>query len=513
MTVDADAAGPRVTHQGRTSLQARLRELAEIAPDRPAITDRSGTITREELDRRTTRLARRFAALGVTAGSMVSIALPNCIRHLESSIAAWKLGAVPQPLSHRLPGTEFERLLAVADPALVVGLDPGQGRPWLRGDEDVSTESDTHLPDIVAPAWKAPTSGGSTGSPKLIVAGQEATAEAVLARAGALRIAPDGVMLTTAPMYHNAPNMFSLMALAQGNHVVVMDRFDPEHTLDLIGEYGVTWLYVVPTMMGRMLRLSDEIRSAADMSSLRTVLHVGAPCPPKVKRGWLEWTGPETVVELYSGTEAQASCMIDGVEWLSHPGSVGRVTSGVMTIRDDGFREVPAGTIGEVWMRRADGAPETYRYVGAQARCRGGWESLGDLGHVDRDGYLYLTDRTSDMILVGGANVYPAEVEAALAEHPAVLTCAVIGLPDDDLGNTVHAIVQVAEPVTEVDLREHLRGRLVSYKVPRTVEFSDTSLRDDAGKMRRGALRAARIAARDLSGAAASSVTAAKSAP
>jgi bile acid-coenzyme A ligase len=223
------------------------------------------------------------------------------------------------------------------------------------------------------------------------------------------------------------------------------------------------------------------------------VLHVGAPCPPHVKRGWLDWVAsPETVIELYSGTEAQANCMIDGREWLDRPGSVGRVQRGRMSVRGEDFRELPPGEVGEIWMRR-DGEAPTYRYIGAEARERDGWESLGDMGSFDADGYLYLADRQTDMILVGGANVYPAEVESALSAHPAVLSAAVIGLPDEDYGSVVHAIVQVGGPVGEEELREFVRGRLAPYKVPRTVELTADPLRDDAGKVRRSALREARL--------------------
>jgi bile acid-coenzyme A ligase len=315
-------------------------------------------------------------------------------------------------------------------------------------------------------------------------------------KAESLRFDRDGVMLATAPMYHNGPNMFSLMALLQGHHVVVMRRFDAERAVRLVAEHRVTWLYVVPTMMGRMLRLPEEVRAAADFTSLRTVLHVGAPCPPHVKRGWISWAGAETLIELYAGTESQASCVIDGAEWLAHPGSVGKVASGEMRVCDDDGRELPAGEVGEVWMRRAEDSPPTYYYLGAQPTERDGWESLGDMGRFDADGYLYLADRRSDMILVGGANVYPAEVESALAEHPAVVSSAVIGLPDEDLGNVVHAIVQTSSEVGADELQEHLRDRLAPYKIPRTVEFSAEPLRDDAGKVRRSALRAERLPVR-----------------
>ncbi|WP_181779612.1 AMP-binding protein [Pseudonocardia pini] len=482
----------RADHGAGTPLAVRLRELAATAPDAPAVTDDHGTVTRRELDARTNRLARRFAALGVRAGDHVSIALPNGIRHVECSVAAWKLGAVPQPLSHRLPPAELAALVALADPAVVVGLDPADGRPWLTGDEDLGEGEAEPLPDVVGPSWKAPTSGGSTGRPKLIVAGQVASVEAVLARAPLLRIDRDGVFLSSAPLYHNAPYMFSLMALLHGHHVVLMGRFDAARVLDLVAEHRATWLYVVPTMMGRMLRLPAEVRAAADLRSLRTVLHVGAPCPPHVKRGFLDWVGPETVIELYSGTEAQANCMIDGVDWLAHPGSVGRVQRGRMSVRGEDFRELTPGEVGEIWMR-PDGEGRTYSYVGASARERDGWESLGDMGSFDDEGYLYLADRQTDMILVGGANVYPAEIEAALAEHPAVVDSAVVGLPDEDYGNVVHAIVHLTGRSSPDELREFLRGRLAPYKVPRSIELTGEQLRDDAGKIRRSALREARL--------------------
>ncbi|MBN9112723.1 MAG: AMP-binding protein [Pseudonocardia sp.] len=478
-----------------TSLGEGLRGRVAESPDAPAVTDDDETVSRSEFEDRTNRLARAFAARGVGEGSMVAIAVPNGVRHLECSVAAWKLGAVPLPVSHKLPAGELEAIVALADAALVVGEDPGDGRPWLRADHDASAESPDPLPPVIGPSWKAPTSGGSTGRPKIIVAGQAPTMEAVLARTPTLRIDRDGVFLVTAPLYHNAPFMFSLMALLQGHHIVIMKRFDAAETLDLVGRHGVTWLYVVPTMMGRLLRLPDDVRAAADLSSVRTVLHVGAPCPEHVKRGFLVWFGPERVIELYAGSESQATAMIDGVDWLAHPGSVGQVTRGFMKVCGEDGVELPPGEVGEIWMR-TDGDAATYRYIGAEARSRDGWESLGDMGRFDADGYLYLADRRSDMILVGGANVYPAEIEAALSEHPAVLGSAVIGLPDEDLGNVVHAIVQLLVPLVDVedDLRAHLATRLARTKLPRTFEQTGEQLRDDTGKIRRSALRTARVA-------------------
>ena len=485
---------------GATPLAARLRSLAAAAPDAPAVSDGDHVWTRAELDARTDRLARAFAARGVARGDLVSIALGNVVAHVACSLAAWKLGAVPQPLSARLPAGEREAVLEVADPALVVGLEPAGAseatgvvldRPWLSPDDVVGLAlagDAAPLPDVVGPSWKAPTSGGSTGRPKVIVSGQAACTEHVLARAEGLRIDPEGVFLATAPLHHNAPYMFSLMALLQGHHVVLMQRFDAGRTLELIGAHGVTWLYLVPTMMGRMLRLPAAAWDAADLSSLRTALHVGAPCPPEVKRGWLSrLPSPEVLLELYSGTESQASAMIDGRDWLAHPGSVGRVTRGRMRVCDDDGRVCPPGVVGEVWMR-PDDAP-TYHYLGATARVADGWESLGDMGSFDDEGYLYLADRRADMIVVGGANVYPAEVEAALVAHPEVADAVVVGVPDEDLGRVVHAVVQ-PEPGAGPGLAGRLPGeltdRLARHKIPRTVELVDHPLRDDAGKVRRG---------------------------
>ena len=476
-----------------TPVGAGLNALAEAAPNSPALTCAGVTLSRRELASRSNRLARHLASLGVGQDDLVTIGLPNGLEFFVAAVAAWKLGATPQPVSARLPTVELSALLRLADSPVVVGLDPGDGRPWLPiGFEPDAALDDSPLPPATPASWKAPTSGGSTGRPKIILAGGAGTVEAIGARGPAMRIASDEVFLVTAPLYHNAPVTFALMSLVLGGHVVVMERFDPADVLAHVSRYQVTWMYAVPTLMGRLLRLPEQVRAAADLTSIRTLLHVGAPCPEHVKRGWLDWLGPERVLELYGGTESIALCMIGGDDWLQHPGSVGRTTSGELLIADDDFRPLPVGRVGEVWMRPPAGT-RTYRYVGAVARERDGWESIGDMGRLDEEGYLYLADRREDMILVGGANVYPAEVEAALESHPSVRSSAVIGLPDEDLGNVVHALVEVAAPVTDDELGAHVRQRLAPYKIPSSFERSPDPLRDDAGKVRRSALRAARL--------------------
>lgn len=485
-----------------TPIAVAYARLAAEAPDEPALTFQGQTVTRAELERRSNLLARAFLKLGVQRDSFVTISLPNGFEFVEATLATWKAGATPQPVSSRLPARERAALLDLAKPSLAVGegISPADcplfasgwdpERPL--GEDALSAEP---LEPAVARSWKAPTSGGSTGRPKLIVTTNPATAESIARTAGAFVIEASDVALTTGPLYHNAVFGSSMAALMRGCHLVVMPRFDAAVALELIARERVSWMYAVPTMMQRIWRLPETERLGADVSSLRVVYHVAAPCPAWLKRAWIEWLGADAIWEMYGGAEAQAWTRIDGSEWLSHEGSVGRPIVGELKILDCDGAELPPGAVGEVWMRSGDDLPAAYRYIGSEPKARDSWESLGDLGRVDEDGYLYLSDRDTDMILVGGANVYPAEVEAALDEHPGVMSSCVIGLPDEDLGNVVHALVQPNGSVTEEELLDFLSERIVRYKTPRSFEFVDEPLRDDAGKVRRGALRAERIAA------------------
>jgi bile acid-coenzyme A ligase len=397
-------------------------------------------------------------------------------------------------VSARLPAREREAIVELADAKVVFGADPDAhpGRHCLPlGWSPDPSLDDSLLPDRAPPAWKAPTSGGSTGRPKIIVAADPGMIDTDLDPGMGVR--HGGVMMVPGPMYHNAPFSYSTRGLATGNHVITMPRFDAEETLAGIQEHRPDWMLLVPTMMLRIWRVPE--RESYDVSSLQVVWHMAAPCPAWLKEGWIEWIGGEKLYELYAGTEAQAVTIIRGDEWLAHRGSVGRCLIGEMKVLDPLGEELAPGEVGEIYMR-SPGGRETYRYVGAEAkRTADGWESLGDLGWIDADGYVFLRDRLSDMILSGGANIYPAEVEAAIDEHPLVRSSAVIGLPDEDLGNRIHAIVQVAEgaSVSDDELREFLAERLVRYKIPRTFERSDEPLRDDAGKVRRSALRTERL--------------------
>ncbi len=476
------------------SISRAITHHATERPHDPALTCGDVTLSFSELDRRTNRLALDFAARGVGQDDLVTIALPNSTAFFEAAIAAWKLGAVPQPVSAKLPGRELEEIVELADSALVVGVgaDRVPGRHTVPiGHEPDPDLDDGELPDRVATGWKAPTSGGSTGRPKIILATVPGEFDI---DAPGFGLPARSACVIPGVLYHNAPFSMTSLSLVGGNHVVNFPRFVPEQVLDAVTEHRPKYLYMVPTMMSRIWKLPEEVRAAADMSSLEVAVHMAAPCPAWLKEEWIHWVGPDVLCELYAGTEVQSVTWITGREWLEHRGSVGKPVTGQMKIVGDDGQDLPAGEIGEIYMLADDGPGSTYRYLGADAKQLGDteWESLGDMGWMDDDGYVYLADRRTDLILRGGANVYPAEVEAALEAHPSVRSCAVIGLADDDLGQRIHAVVEAADGVDDSALRAHMAEHLVSYKCPDTYEFVDGPVRDDAGKVRRSLLAAER---------------------
>ncbi|HEY4940491.1 MAG TPA: AMP-binding protein [Rhizomicrobium sp.] len=479
------------------SIGKNLAQLAVAKPEAPALTVEGRTLSFGELHARTNRMARGLMALGVKLGDFVTIALPNSSGFIEAEFACWKIGATPQPVSWRLPAHEIKAIIELANSPIVISANAAldAGPPVVSPDALLAASDDaSDLPDAITPHWKAPTSGGSTGRPKLIVAGTPGIVAAGEADGALWRFSGKDTVLMTGPLYHNAPFGLTASALHCGAHVVLMVKFDAEETLRLVEQHRATWLYLVPTMMSRIWRVPG--REQADMSSLHTIWHMAAPCPPWLKEEWIGWIGAEKILELYGGTEGQTITVIDGNEYMAHKGSVGKpLALGEMKAFSPDGRVLGPRETGEIYLRRDPSLPSSYHYVGAEARTLpGGWESLGDIGWFDEDGYLYLADRRTDMILVGGSNVYPAEIEAALDEHPLVASSAVIGLPDEDLGNSLHAIVQPRPGLDLDELHKHLAERLVSYKRPRSFELVTENVRDDAGKVRRTALRDERIA-------------------
>ena len=478
------------------ALSRILSHWAAQHADAPAVTHDATTLSWLQLDRASNRLARAYAARGVKENDFVTIALPNGIEFFVATFAVWKLGATPQPVSAKLPLFEREQIIDVGKPTLVVGASAAAVTTTAAvpiGFVPEGTLSDEPLPERIATYFKAMTSGGSTGRPKLIVSHTPAVWDP---ESPFMNFDNGGSVLVPGPLYHNGPFLWAMVGLFKGNQVTVTTRFDAEESLRLIAERRVDTLYLVPTMMQRIWNLPAETRRAHDVSSLRTLWHLAAPCPVWLKEAFIDWLGASVVWELYGGTEGQGSTMLDGHEWLAHKGSVGRPTAACeMKIVDEDGTTLPPDEVGEVYIRPLAGPGTTYHYIGDTARAiDGGWESIGDMGYFDADGYLYLSDRRTDMILCGGANVYPAEVEAAIDAFPGVRSSAVIGLPHADLGNTVHAIVDAPHnDVIEAALLAHLQARLVRYKIPRTIEFVSEPLRDDAGKVRRKSLRQARV--------------------
>ncbi len=479
------------------SLSRIIAHWTAVQPQRTALCHEGRNVTWAELEAHTNRLARAYQALGVKPDDFVTIALPNGIEFFEACLATWKAGATPQPVSSRLPKFERDQIVEVGTPSLVVGVETGEYAPVAClpiGYEPDAALADAPLPEVTAASYKAMTSGGSTGRPKLIVSKQPAATDPDVPL---LEIPQQGCMLIPGPLYHNGPFLWAMTALFKGCTIVVTTRFDAEETLRLIEAHKVDVIYTVPTMMRRIWALPDDVRTQYDLSSLKALWHLAAPCPPWLKECFIEWLGPEVIWELYGGTEGQGSTTIQGTDWLTHKGSVGRPveTCEMKVVGEDGHT-LPPGEVGEVFIRPLAGAGTTYRYIGAEAKSiDGGWESLGDMGWMDAEGFLYLTDRLSDMILVGGANIYPAEVEAAIDAFPGVRSSAVIGLPDEDMGARLHAVIDRPDgPADPKALEAHLAERLVRYKVPKSFEYVGEPVRDDAGKVRRKALREARLA-------------------
>jgi fatty-acyl-CoA synthase len=349
-------------------------------------------------------------------------------------------------------------------------------------------------------------SSGTTGRPKGVLKPLPATmpweGDPAMAGAAATYGFRDGmVYLSPAPMYHAAPLAFSVLAQRHGGTVVVMEHFDPARALELIEAHRVTHSQWVPTMFVRLLRLSEEERSAHDLSSHELAIHAAAPCPVPVKRQMIEWWGP-ILYEYYAGTEANGSTAITSEEWLAHPGSVGQARASRVHIVGPEGEELPPGEEGAIYFSGGG----TFEYHGdpdktAGSRLPGGLSTLGDIGYLDADGWLYLTDRKAHMIISGGVNIYPREIEDVLISHPAVADVAVIGVPNEEFGEEVKAVVELLgghepSPALAAELTAFTRSHLAGFKVPRSVDFTDQLPRLPTGKLYKRRLKDQYVAAR-----------------
>lgn len=518
--------------------------LADIVAERsqePAVIDARGTTTWSELDERVTRLVHALADRGLQTGDAVVAMLGNQVEFLEVTLACAHGGWLLVPLNWHWVPREVAYVLADADARAVVvderwasvmseAVDetdgPEPAAALLVGDADVPagferyeaalrSGSDQELTDPTRGGPMFYTSG-TTGWPKgvrssLSAIGGPPEVLTLIAHTMApmIGVTPGGrqVQLVCGPLYHSAQWAFGVFALCCGATVVLQHRFDAAEVLQLIDTHGVTNMHLVPTQMVRMLDLPETVRDAFDGSSLQGIVHGAAPCPPSVKRRMIDWVGP-IVSEYYGGTEGGFLALIDSPAWLDRPGSVGRPLPIVeIVILDDGGRPLGPNLPGEIWFRSLVGSDFEYHKAAdktASAHRAGGFGTLGDIGFFDDDGYLYLSDRKIDMVVSGGVNIYPAEIEGVLNEHPAISDAAVFGVPHDEMGESVHAalVLRDGSPWSE-EFRQELdvfcRERLAGYKVPRSFEVHDALPRSEAGKLTKRQLRDPWWAERDRS--------------
>lgn len=477
-------------------MAARIRQLAEQSPDEAALlyvslAGAQRSFTWEWLYQRSSRLAAALAARGLGKGDRVGLGLRNLPEFTLSTFAAWQLGAVPVPVRWDVPEWELARLREVIGPRVYLG--PAD-LPWIDGTADLDLPD---LPDAISPETSGICSSGSTGTPKVILSDRPSTYHPGMASAfiDLWRPVPrPQTILVLAPMYH-ANGFTAHFNLLDGDHLVVMEKFDAATAVDMIERHRISTFTATPTMLQRIADLPGI--DARDLSSLEWVQQGAAPMPPSLVYRWAKLVGADRIVMVYGMTEGLGLTTLRGDEWMTHEGSVGRGLGGTeVRILDAAGTDVPVGEIGEIYLRTP--AAGGYRYLGTEPRLRttpDGFTTAGDIGRLDSEGYLYLLDRRVDIIISGGANVFPAEVEAALIDHPDIADVVVIGLRDPEWGRRVHAVIEPADPAappTAASVIAYAKARLAPYKAPKTVEIVDAIPRSEATKVNRGALVAAR---------------------
>ena len=495
---------------------------ARRTPEAPAIIMGSSgeTTTYAQLEDRSRRLGAALRARGFEPGGHLAVLMENNRPYLEVLWAAQRSGLRYTAVNRHLRPAEVQYVLDDCGATALVssesmrevidGLDLSQLTTRIcalgeldgfeRYDDLLASASPDDLTDELE-GREMLYSSGTTGQPKGVrkelpgtPLGDPTAAPVQIAQGiGAFGAGPQSVYLSPAPLYHSAPLVYSMSMHRLGAAVVVMEHFDAEECLALIERHRVTHAQFVPTMFVRMLKLPDEVRRRYDVSSLQVVMHAAAPCPVSIKHQMIDWWGP-IIHEYYAGTEDIGATFITPQEWLAHPGSVGRPKDECHIVGPDG-EEVATGEVGVVHF--AGGRSFEYHNdpdKTASITTPQGWRTLGDMGYLDEDGYLYLTDRKAHMIISGGVNIYPQETENVLVNHPAVLDAAVIGVPDDEMGEAVKAVVELVDPGAagpelEAELLAYCREHLATYKCPRSVDVIDELPRSDNGKLYKRVLR------------------------
>jgi long-chain acyl-CoA synthetase len=516
---------PRLVHLARGTM---LTFWAGEAPDRVAVVSDHGNRTFAELNARANQLVRALRARGVEPGSAVALMCRNRPEFAEVWGACTRGGYRLTPINWHLTGEEAAYIVDdcdarvfVADarhaaaaaaaarlaPKVTVRLAVGGEIDGFESYDDALAAEDGSDIDDPAPGGIMYYTSGTTGRPKgvtrnlaalAVPAGANASAAVATSRlTGIMSYVPgEDVHLCTGPLYHAAPLSFSLsLPLASGVGTVMMDDWDAEESLRLVEEHGITHTHMVPTMFVRLLKLPESVRERYDTTTLRNVLHGAAPCPANVKQALIDWLGP-IVYEYYAATEGTGT-VVDPESWLSHPGTVGLVEPpDHIKIADEEANELPRGEVGLVFIKAPDvGRFEYYKDSDKTSSAyRGEYFTLGDVGYMDDDNYLYLTDRSANLVISGGVNIYPAEVDAVLVEHPAVRDVATIGVPDAEWGESVKAVVELQEgvepsPELAQELLDFTREHLAHYKCPRSVDFVNALPREDTGKIFKRKLR------------------------
>jgi len=498
----------------------QIRE--HLGADKPAIIlHPSGTvITFDELEARANRLAHFFRRAGLVEGDTVAILMGNN-EHIHAVMwAARRSGLYYVPINTHLTAAEAAYIIDNSSAKAVIGSaalrqtceDLAEHLPnglpdllliadddldgWQRYPECVADQPITPIDDEIE-GDLLQYSSGTTGRPKGIKRAlphlPPAEAPGLMTMLVSVWMTPDSVYLSPAPLYHTAPSVWSMTAQAAGITTVVLEKFDPEGCLDAVQRYRVTHAQFVPAHFTRMLKLPEKTRDSYDVSSLQRVMHAAAPCPIEIKKQMIDWWGP-IIDEYYASSEAHGSTLISAEDWLAHPGSVGKPMLGAVHILDENGNEVPAGEAGEIYFEGGN----AFEYLNdpektANSRDSHGWITVGDVGYLDEEGYLYLTDRRHHMIISGGVNIYPQEAENLLVTHPKVMDAAVFGIPDDEMGQSVKAVVQTVDPADATDafadeLSAWLRERLAHYKCPRSISFEAQLPRTDTGKLYKNGL-------------------------
>ena len=506
-----------------------VQRIAATRPDDQALVDERGGTTWLALNERTNRLIHALRALGLATGDTIAIYAGNCREYYEIMLAANHAGLVYVPVNWHFSPEELAyvidnagarvlfaegQFLDAAQAALSRGETPGlQHAISIRGATEVGGFRDYEAFLAGAAASEPENQGaggpmfytsGTTGRPKGVrsstfaAGGPLAMLEMIGAGLSQMLLIPnDGTTFLCGPVYHSAQWAFSFLPLLTGSRVVMRHKFDPAESLQVIDQHKVTNVHLVPTQFHRLLRLDDQARKAFSGSSLQIVWHGAAPCPPDVKKRMIEWWGP-IVAEYYGSTEGSIVSTVSASEWLERPGTVGKPTPLVqITVRDDDSREVPTGAAGQIFVKSLMGSDFEYHnepQKTADVHLEPGTYTFGDIGYLDDAGYLYLSDRKIDMIISGGVNIYPAEIEAVLVNHPAVEDAAVFGIPNDEFGEEVKAAVTLrlghtASDALAGEIIAHCRAHLAGYKAPRSIDFETEMPRHETGKLYKRLLR------------------------